>query len=81
MAADGVGSLRVDAALTDGEVTARRAFVDAAVLEADEDLMGDGGGEGGDLCGALSFRECERIRERGGIGGGVVVGDGRDGVV
>ena len=26
-------------------------------------------------------RECERIRERGGIGGGVVVGDGRDGVV
>ena len=26
-------------------------------------------------------RECERIRERGRLGGGVVVGDGRDGVV
>ena len=28
-----------------------------------------------------AVRECERIRERGRLGGGVVVGDGRDGVV
>ena len=71
--------------------------IDAAVvgcergLVAVERLAGDGGGEGdgGRLCvgggaGGREFcavRECERIRERGGSGGGVVVGDGRDGVV
>ena len=71
--------------------------IDAAVvgcergLVAVERLAGDGGGEGdgGRLCvggGAAgrefcAVRECERIRERGRLGGGVVVGDGRDGVV
>ena len=55
-------------------------------------LTGDGGseGDGGRLCvgrdagggrDVRAVRGCERIRERGGIGGGVVVGDGRDGVV
>ena len=57
-----------------------------------ERLAGDGGGDGESerFCvgrgggGGREFRavrECERIRERGRLGGGVVVGDGRDGVV
>ena len=71
--------------------------IDAAVVGCErglvgvERLAGDGGseGDGGRLCVGRDaagrefcvVRECERIRERGRLGGGVVVGDGRDGVV
>ena len=73
-------------ALTDGGVTARRGLaveLTPPLLEADEDFgltvtVGRGGGGGREFC---AVRECERIRERGRLGGGVVVGDGRDGVV
>ena len=46
--------------------------------ESERFCVGRGAGGGREFC---AVRECERIRERGRLGGGVVVGDGRDGVV
>ena len=46
--------------------------------ESERFCVGRGGGGGREFC---VVRGCERIRERGRLGGGVVVGDGRDGVV
>ena len=58
------------------ELNGLRVTVEARATVGD--FVWGGGAAGREFC---VVRECERIRERGGSGGGVVVGDGRDGVV
>ena len=58
------------------ELSGLRVTVEARATVGD--FVWGVGAAGREFC---VVRECERIRERGGSGGGVVVGDGRDGVV
>ena len=79
--AAGVGG-GIDAAVAGGG----RGFDAVARLAGDGGSEGDGerlcvGRDAGGGRDVRAVRGCERIRERGRIGGGVVVGDGRDGAV